>query len=198
MQILKNIYPMVNKFKNCRGIFTSSIKFNKTKTKHDKRRLPKQLTPLAWLEGTWRTVKAVMDHPKIKEPFLFDEVITFTNLGHKPLFFYTSIATKDKTLLHHEVGHLFIDDKKTVGLLAVHKFGCTTIEQGQLKKNNSIELYSCDIGSSKFIKKPLYGTYRLYALNSCGQLTYKLALASHPGHLIDHVWCTYEKREKCH
>ncbi|XP_056642305.1 uncharacterized protein LOC130448802 [Diorhabda sublineata] len=162
--------------------------------------LHEALGPISWLEGTWRSVKGVMDHPKIKVPFLFDEIISFTSMGHQPLYYYTSVATnpQDKNaLLHLEVGHLIINECKAVGLLAVHRFGCTTIEQGLLKNDTVLEMSSCEIGSSKFIKKPLYGTYRIYSLNRHGQLTYKLALASYPGKLVDHIWCTYEKQDNC-
>nr|CAI5867543.1 unnamed protein product [Callosobruchus analis] len=151
--------------------------------------------PLKWLVGKWKTCKAEISYPTIPEPIEYEETLSVTSLGQPLLNFKTTAWDPVKKAPSHlEVGYLIpIPNRNIVTFCTAMNMGVSTVEEGEMKKENVLKLTSRCIGHSSVWKLKTILTERIYTLNEEGRLTYRFSMETTDTPLTVHLNAIYEK-----
>ena len=142
-----------------------------------------QLTPLAFLLGTWRGSGRGV-YPTIDD-FTYEEEATFTHTG-RPFLIYTQRTwnPETKSPMHSETGFLRALEGGRVELVLAHAFGVAELAHGTVT-GTSVELASTSLTSTETAKTVDGVSRRIDVTDDELSYTVGMAFGGHPlqGHL---------------
>lgn len=161
----------------------------------DSASLPSNVRPLAWLLGTWKTVRpGGGSYPGIIGFAYHDELVV--SWRGQPMLEFTSRTSSATTgqPMHRETGFLRINADRAVALVLSHNFGLTSVEEGTCGDATRLELESTSIGRMAWTKEPrVLKIRRVLSLTEKNTLLQTVFMATERTELTQHLETEYEK-----
>lgn len=158
---------------------------------------PDILAPLLWLEGSWGSKEpGTGSFPTINQ-FQYREELQIKFTGQPMLDFSsrTFHAVSNK-LMHRETGFMKVNPDKKVGLVLSHNFGLTSVEEGNVEAENSLQLDSTYIGRIAFCKSPhVTSIRRRFELTESGTLLQTVYMETENTPLTKHLETEYVRTQ---